>query len=87
MTRHREATVDELWSEGERVAALRKKTIYGRADVTAAAFVEEDLRVEAKPLPENPNHADAVDWPADKPAQKMKALQIALKSTYVPKPN
>ena len=88
VTRHREATNDELWREGGRVAALREKILYGCADVLATAFADERLQVVAKPIiPENPNHADVIDWPADKPSQKMKALQIANKSTYVPKPN
>ena len=86
LTRHREATPDELWREGERVAAIRQLTLHGRADVRTVAFLEEGLTVEAKPNPENPNHADALDWPADKPAQKMKATEIAIKSILVPKP-
>lgn len=85
LTRHREATVDELWREGERVAAIRQATLYGRADVTASTFFNEDLQIEAKPIPQNPNHADALGWPADKPAQKIKALQIAAKSNFVPR--
>lgn len=86
MTRHREATDEELWNEGRRVAAIRGKTLYGRADVSEAAFAIEELTVVAKPVAENPNHADAINWPADKPAQKIKALQIAGKSTYLPNP-
>jgi hypothetical protein len=53
----------------------------------ASAFVDEGLSLEAKPIvPENPNHADAVNWPVEKAAQKMKALQIAVKSAYICKP-
>jgi hypothetical protein len=88
LTRHLEATDAELWQEGERVAAIRARPLYGRAVVPASAFVDEGLSVEAKPIiPENPNHADAVNWPVEKAAQKMKALQIAAKSTYISKPN
>ncbi|HEY2786117.1 MAG TPA: hypothetical protein VGJ05_14205 [Fimbriiglobus sp.] len=54
LTRHREATLDELWKEGKRVASLRVKTLYGRADVIAAAFIDQGLKVEPKPIPENP---------------------------------
>ncbi len=86
MTRHREATEDELWQEGDRVAAIRSATLYGRADATASVFENEDLSVVAKPIPENPNHADVIDWPADKPAQKMKAREIANKSVFVLRP-
>ena len=87
VTRHRDATEDELWQEGERVAALRSATLYGKADVTAGAFEDEDLSVVAKPIAPNPNHADVIDWPADKPAQKMKALEIANKAVFVPRPH
>jgi hypothetical protein len=82
VTRHREATEDELWQEGKRVAAIRTATLYGRADVVANAFEREDLAVVEKPIAENPNHADVVGWPADKPAQKMKAREIANKAVF-----
>jgi len=87
LTRHLAATEDELWKEGERVATIRSKTLYGRADVLAEAFEAEDLTVEAKPILENPNHADAINWPADKAQQKMKATEIASKSHFVPSPS
>jgi hypothetical protein len=86
VTRHREATEDELWHEGNRVAAIRSATLYGRADVSATAFEDEGLSVVAKPIPENPNHADVINWPADKPFQKLKATEIASKSLFVAKP-
>jgi hypothetical protein len=86
LTRHREVTEEELWREGGRVRDLREgATLYGRADVSESAFVEQGLRIEAKPIPENPNHADALNWPTDKSEQKSKALAIANKSLFVPK--
>jgi len=86
LTRHLEATDAELWHEGIRVAALRARPLYGRAVIAARVFIDEGLSVEAKPiLPENPNHADATNWPPDKPSQKMIALQIAAKAKYIPK--
>lgn len=87
VTRHRDAIEDELWREGRRVATIRGTTLYGRADVAALAFIAESLAVESKPiLPENPNHADVVNWPADKPAQKMKAIEIARQAQFRPAP-
>ena len=87
LTRQIKATEGELWNEGARIAALRDRPLYGRAIVAAQAFLDEGLTVEARPiLPENPNHADAIRWPAEKAAQKMKALQIAAKASYLPKP-
>jgi len=87
LTRHREASVEGIWREGDRVAAIRRATLYGRADVLVTAFLDEGLHVESKPIPENPNHAGASNWPADKPSQKIKALQIASKAKYVPRQN
>jgi hypothetical protein len=83
LTRHREATDEELWNEGIRVASIRTAALYGRADVSEAAFAAEELKVVAKPISENPNHADAIGWPAEKPAQKIKALQIAGKANFL----
>src|SRR5688572_14967961 len=86
VTRHREATDEELRQEGERVATIRSATLYGRADVSAKAFEDEDLLVVAKPISRNPNHADVINWPADKPAQKMKAREIANMASFVTRP-
>jgi hypothetical protein len=49
----------------------------GRADVQVSVFQRQELHVVAAPLPENPNHANVTGWPAEKPAQKIIAQQIA----------
>lgn len=87
VTRHREAVEQELWSEGQRVAAIRERTLCGRADASASAFTAEGLRVVSAPiLPQNPNHANITDWPKEKPAQKLKAIQIARMAKYLSAP-
>jgi hypothetical protein len=86
LTRLRDATEQEIWQEGRRVANLRLKTLLGRADVRVAAFTEASLTVVAKPLAENPNHADAVGWPDDKPSQKMKAILVSRQSRFTATP-
>ena len=86
LTRQINATDSELWQEGDRVAQIRSCTLYGRAVLQASAFNDEDLTVVAKPIPANPNHADAINWPADKAAQKMKAVLIASKAEFIPTP-
>lgn len=87
MTRHVQASEEELWKEGDRIAALRNATLYGRADVGAKVFTDQGLTVmEAPIIPENPNHANAVGWPDEKSAQKLKALEVAEKAVYLPKP-
>jgi hypothetical protein len=85
MTRHRDAKGEELWHVGQQIAGSRG-TLYGRADVKVVAFTDQGLRVVARPILGNTNHADAIDWPAEKPAQKIKALEIAAKSQFVPAP-
>jgi hypothetical protein len=60
------------------VARQSGKPLYGRANVRAFVFQQCELQVIADPIiPENPNHAIVVGWPADKPAQKIVAQQIA----------
>ena len=83
VTRHIEATPEEIWAEGERIARVRERTLYGRTDVVAATFGEQSLAVESAPIPENPNHAIVTKWPADKAAKKLLALEIAKRSQFV----
>jgi len=51
--------------------------LYGRADVIAADFTKHRLSVDADPISSNPNYVNVSNWPADKPAQKMIAIEIA----------
>ena len=77
VTRHLHLTETELWNIGQHVAQQRKKTLLARADVQANDFQQHRLRVVAAPVNGNPNHANVTDWPAEKPAQKIIAQQIA----------
>lgn len=83
VTRHLLATEEEIWRVGQSVADAQKKKLYGRADVEAIAFVEQDLSFRKDPLPTNPNHANVVGWAGDKPSQKTKAQLIAAKSNFI----
>jgi hypothetical protein len=85
VTRHLQATEDEIWSVGKDVANANGKTMHGRGDIRAAVCLAQQLRVNADPIPDNPNHALVVDWPADKPAQKIIALEIAATAVFVAK--
>ena len=67
----------DLWNIGGDVARRTGKTLRGRADVQAFQFERHALRVVAAPLAENPNHANVTGWPAEKPAQKLIAQEIA----------
>jgi hypothetical protein len=87
VTRHLMATDDELWAVGERVASASGKALYGRGDVTADVCIGQRLSVKAAPVDGNPNHADVTGWPAEKAAQKIIALELAAKATFIPRPN
>ena len=86
LTRHREATVEELWQCGRDVAALREQTLYGRSDVLASDCTFGSLSVVPNPIlppdePFNPNHANIAGFPAAKDDQKALAIKIARKAS------
>ena len=77
VTRHLQLTDNELWSIGQDVARITAKTLRARADVRASDFQQHRLPVIAAPVKGNPYHANVTNWPAEKPAQKIIAQQIA----------
>lgn len=85
-TRHRSATENEIWSVGEKVAVSRKRRLYGRCDLQAKEYLRLRLKVVPDPIPTNPNHANVTEWPADKPLQKIIALEIAAVTSYLSRP-
>ena len=85
VTRHLAATEDQLWFFGEQVAMSTGKTLYGRGDIRAAVCLAQKLVVKSAPTESNPNHADVSGWPADKPAQKIIAREIAATAVFVAK--
>ncbi len=89
VTRHIEATADEIWQVGRNVAEALGRRLHGRADVRVAVCAIEDLHVVASPiLPNNPNHADIVGWPASKEDKKALAQKLAASATrLIPPPD
>lgn len=86
VTRHREATDDELWQAGRHVAALRQQTLYGRSDVRASDCTIGPLSVVPDPIlppeePCNPNHANIVGFPVAKEDQKALDIQIVYRAS------
>jgi hypothetical protein len=77
VSRHFGLTEAELWQFGCAVGSARNLGLRGRGDFQAQICLSQRLRVVLDPLPDNPNHANVVDWPADKQSQKEKALEIA----------
>jgi len=47
--------------------------------------LDERIHVNAEPTAGNPNHANVSDWPADKPAQKIIAQELAAKAKFAAK--
>lgn len=82
VTRHIDLSVEALWKMGQDVADARPARLYGRVDIYAYAVRRQHLRIDPAPAPNNPNHANINGWPADKPAQKIIAQQLAADAVY-----
>ena len=77
VNRHRDATEDETWTVGRQVAGNRQRSLIGRVDILTSDCRISPLDVKAVPLDGNPNHADIVGFPADKPDQMSLGVKIA----------
>lgn len=85
--RHRELNEGELWEIGYDVAAKRGRPLVGRADFTALNARLQNLDVVPSEGPELPrNHANIVGWPSEKPAQMLRAVELAAAATFVEAP-
>ena len=87
VTRHVNFSDGDIWAIGRKIAAGASRTLHGRADVKTFYVINQHLRVEASPVPDNPNHANIVNWPSNKDARKMCALEIAKASRFIPNPD
>ena len=86
VTRHLGLTDDGVWAAGRIVEQQRQRPLIGRADTQASEYRAQKLVLQANPVADNPHHAIIVGWPADKPAQKSLAQQIAAQTRYTPAP-
>lgn len=77
VNRHREATESETWTVGRHVAEERQRSLIGRVDILAGDCRISPLDVSPFPLDDNPNHADIVGFPADKPDQMSLGEKLA----------
>lgn len=86
VARHVNLTEDELWKLGEEVTLARpdRPTLHGRADVSVRSVKARSLTVHPTATPRN--HANICGWPADKPAQKAVAQELAAAATFVARP-
>lgn len=82
VTRHQSLTEQEIWSIGQNVANVRKVSFYGRADIRTSDVLRQSLKIKSAPVLNNPNHANIIGWPEQKPVQKIIALQLAAAAKY-----
>jgi hypothetical protein len=83
VTRHLNATEEEIWILGDDVVNARKAShpiksfaLYGRFDIKVCDCKQiRPLQVNPKPLPNNPNHANVEGWPKE----KEQSMEIAKK--------
>ena len=67
---------DDVWETGKiYVSEPQGKTLYARGDVMASVVFNSNLTIVPDDKP--PRHANIVDWPVDKDAQKLIALELA----------
>ncbi len=86
VTRHKGFSENQLWNIGLDIATAQSRTLYGRADVSAASVRQQSLTVKPDPIPRNPNHANILGWPKEKSAQKIIAQKLAAASIYQSNP-
>ena len=85
--RHRDLTEGELLEIGREVAAKRDLPLLGCGDFSARDARAQNLDAVPAEGPKLPrNHADIVGWPPEKPAQMLRAAQIAALATFVAAP-
>ncbi len=88
VNRHLDCEETEIWEFGKVVAETREKRFHGRSDISVTDCRFDSLDVVAKPIkddpkgmPDNPNHADIVGYPAKKEDQLSLAEKLAEKAS------
>ena len=86
VARHLNLREEEIWTIGRKIAKSIRRTLYGRADVETRHVIAQGLDVDPAPVPDNPNHANIVNWPTEKNARKLCAIEIAQATRFVANP-
>ena len=88
VTRHLYLTEEDIWKIGRKIAEgmSTPRRLHGRADVETRHVIAQRLNVVPQPVDGNPNHANIINWPPDKDARKMCALEIAKIARFVVNP-
>ena len=72
----------EIWEIAEGIARASERSLHGKADIGVAVIRSNKLDVKVTPVPENPHHADVVNWPVRKDEQKIAAMALAASSQF-----
>lgn len=86
VTRHLHLTDGDIWKIGRKIVEGKPRSLHGRADVETSHVIAQRLDVAPQPMDGNPNHANIINWPPDKDARKMCALEIARVAHFVANP-
>jgi hypothetical protein len=86
VTRHLGLTEEAIWKIGKKIVESTPRSLHGRADVETSNVIAQRLNVVPQPVDGNPNHANIINWPPDKDARKMCALEIASVADFVANP-
>jgi hypothetical protein len=86
VTRHLGLTEGDIWVIGKKIAERIPRPLHGRADVETSHVIAQRLNVVPQPVDGNPNHANIINWPPEKDARKMCALEIARVAHFVANP-
>lgn len=86
VTRHLGLTEEAIWKIGKKIVESTPRSLHGRADVETSHVIAHRLNVVPQPEDDNPNHANIINWPPDKDARKMCALEIASVADFVANP-
>ena len=86
VTRHLGLTERAIWIIGEKIVESTPRSLHGRSDVETSHVIAQRLNVVPQPEDGNPNHANIINWPPDKDARKMCALEIAKVAHFIANP-
>jgi hypothetical protein len=80
--RTKDLSESATWAIGE---GVRAQTLHARGDIVAADVSKASLTVVPSEPP--PRHANIENWPAEKSAQKLKAIELANAAKLVTRPS
>ena len=86
--RTRCCTEEKIWWLGDWYVSRKRrdrKVVLARGDLEVVEFEKLKLAISPDENP-HPRHANVRGWPEDKPAQKMKAVELANKAKLFVKP-